>query len=84
MGKTGAQRQAAYRAKRPFAGEGENGERRLSTWVNTSASLALARLARHNGLSKRQMLEQLIRVADDATLAAMASDSPAWDAYFGV
>ena len=82
MAKTAAERQTAYRAKRPFAGEGENGQRRLSTWVNTGASLALARLAKHNGLSKREMLERLITVADDANLAGMELDSPEWEAYF--
>ena len=82
MAKTAAQRQAAYREKRPFAGEGENGQRRLSTWVNTGAALALARLAKHNGLSKREMLEQLIKMADDTNLAAMELDSPEWEAYF--
>jgi hypothetical protein len=82
MAKTAAERQTAYRAKRPFAGEGENGQRRLSTWVNTGASLALARLAKHNGLSKREMLERLITVTDDANLAGMELDSPEWEAYF--
>ena len=82
MAKTAAQRQATYRKKRPFAGEKEDGERRLNTWINTAASLALARLAKHNGQSKRAILEQLITVADDANLAAMELDSPAWRAYF--
>ena len=82
MGKTAAERQAAYRAKRPFAGEGENGQRRLNTWVNTGASLALARLSKHNGLTRREMLERLITTADDANLAGLELDSPEWEAYF--
>ena len=82
MAKTAAQRQAVYRKKRPYAGEKEDGERRINTWINTAASLALARLAKHNGLPRRAILEQLITVADDANLAAMELNSPEWAAYF--
>ena len=44
MTTTSAERQQAYRAKRPFAGD--NGERRLQSWVSTATALALGRLAR--------------------------------------
>ena len=43
MAKTGAERQTAYRKGRPMAGE--NGERRINTWVSTGAALGLSRLA---------------------------------------
>ncbi len=46
MPKTAAERQAAYRARRPFAGTDNNGERRINTWVNTGTYLALKRLSR--------------------------------------
>ena len=39
MAKTAAQRQAAYRTRRPHAGNDGNGERRLSVWIDTGASL---------------------------------------------
>jgi hypothetical protein len=42
MAKTAAERQAAYRARRPHAGNGGNGERRLNVWIDTRASLARA------------------------------------------
>ena len=83
MSTTAAQRQAAYRKKRPFAGEDGNGERRLNTWLSTQASLALARLARHQGMSQRAVLEQLIVAADDENLVGMELDSEEWAAYLG-
>lgn len=82
MPKTAAQRQAAYRANRHNAGATGNGERRLNTWLTTEASLALARLAKHEQLTQREVLERLITVADDKILATLRAGTPAWDAYF--
>jgi hypothetical protein len=82
MGKTVAERQAAYRKQRPYAGKDSNGERRLNTWVSTRTSLALARLARKNKLSQRDMLERLVQNADDAILDSLVLDTPGWDIYF--
>lgn len=79
---TAAKRQAAWRNRRATAGE--NGERRINTWVSTGAALALARLARHHGLTQRAMLERLIAVADEAVTAELDPMSHAWDAYFTV
>ncbi|WP_426104106.1 hypothetical protein [Massilia sp. TSP1-1-2] len=80
MAKTAAERQAAYRARRPMAGS--NGERRLNTWVSTGTHLALERIATRDGVTQRQVLERLIRVEDDRILAGMAPDTPEWLAYF--
>jgi hypothetical protein len=80
--RTVAERQAAYRDRRTSAGE--NGERRINTWVSTGAGLALARLARHHGLTQRAMLEHLIAVADDTITAELDPTSQAWEAYFTV
>lgn len=80
--RTAAERQAAYRKRRPMAGE--NGERRINTWVTTRAALALARLARHHGVTHREMLERLIVAADDKITAKLDPKSHAWDAYFNV
>jgi hypothetical protein len=80
MAQTGAERQAAYRRRRATAGD--NGERPLNTWVSTGASLALARLARHHGMSQRMMLERLIVVADERISHRLDPTSPAWVAYF--
>jgi hypothetical protein len=80
--RTTAERQAAWRNRRATAGE--NGERRINTWVSTGAALALARLARHHGLTQRAMLEHLLAMADDAVTAELDPMSHAWDAYFTV
>ncbi len=82
MAKTAAERQAQYRATRYKAGAGGNGERRLNTWVSTETHLALERLARHYGVTQREMLERLIRAEDDGVLAGIHTDTPEWDAYF--
>ncbi len=81
MNKTNSERQAQYRRRRSSAGE--NGERRLNTWVSTAASLALARLAAHQGLTRRAMLEQLILTADQAVTANLELDGEPWRRYFG-
>jgi hypothetical protein len=84
MAKTAAERQREYRARRPFAGPDDNGERRLSTWVATGAAQALRRLAQHHGISQREMLERLILDADNRIVKALDPDSAAWAEYFGV
>lgn len=71
MSKTTAERQADYRAKRPFAGTDNNGERRINTWVNTGTALALERLASHYGVTKREMLERILLAEDARVMAGM-------------
>ncbi|MHB0872101.1 MAG: hypothetical protein ACYCQH_09860 [Acidithiobacillus ferrooxidans] len=78
---TTAQRQAKYRAKRPFAGKDENGERRINTWVHTGTYLALERLARHHGITRREMLERLV-VAEETRITATLVDEDLLDAYY--
>ncbi len=58
MAKTAAERQAAYRGRRATAGE--NGDKRINTWVDAGAALALDRLAEHHKLSKREALERVL------------------------
>ena len=82
MAKTSAQRQAEYRAKRVTAGVDGNGERQLSTWISTAAFLALVRLANRYGVTKRELIEGLIRIEDDKILATLDPDTPEWDEYF--
>jgi hypothetical protein len=79
---TAAERQAAYRKRRPEAGE--NGERRINTWVTTGTALALARLARRHGVTNREMLQRLITAADADIVAALDPTSPEWSGYFDV
>lgn len=80
MPKTTAQRQAEYRRRRATAGD--NGERRVNTWVCTAAALALERLARREGLTQRAMLERLILSADADVLEGLRPDTPGWTEYF--
>lgn len=80
--KSNSERQAEYRQRRKTAGD--NGERQLNLWVTSGAALALARLARREGLTKRQMLERLILSADASVSAGLDPDSDDWARYYGV
>lgn len=82
MALTAAERQAAYRKRRPTAGD--NGERRLNTWLTTGASLALARLARRYGVTQRNMIERLVLTMDEEIRNAIDPDTPEWIAYMRV
>lgn len=81
-GKTNAQRQADYRARRSTAGG--QGERHLSAWIDTGAALALERLARRAGTSQKAVLEALIAEADAEVCRGLDPDGDDWREYFGV
>ncbi len=81
MAKTTAERQANYRNGRSMAGE--NGERRINTWVSTGSHMALDRLAKRYGVTKREMLERLIGDADRQIIDSIETDEE-WDVYFNV
>ena len=81
MAKTPAERQKEYRANRQFAGEDGNGERRINAWVSTRAALALDRLAKRYGVTKREMLERLIISEEEKLLKTRKHDSPDGEAY---
>ena len=80
MAKTSAQRQAAYRSRR---NQGE-GIRRLNTWISMPAYCALQRLAKHEGISQRQLIEHLLLNADDEIVERLEPDTPQGEQYFGV
>lgn len=82
MAKTNAERQAEYRKRRPSAGEKGDGDRRLNTWVSSQASLALARLSVHYGVTMREMIEDLIIRTDERVLKKLDPESVEWKAYF--
>jgi len=82
MAKSAAERQAIYRKNRAYAGD--NGERRINTWVTTGISLALGRLARRYGVTNREMLEKLVGEADQAVVSSLDPDLPEWSTYFTV
>ncbi|MEF8732664.1 MAG: hypothetical protein V5B40_12395 [Candidatus Accumulibacter meliphilus] len=80
MATTSAERQRAYRARQSCAGE--NGERRLQTWVSTAAALALGRLARHAGMTRPTFLEKLVLDADQVITRAMSDET--FDKYLAL
>lgn len=80
LAKTVQERQKDYRNSRPHAGN--NGERRLNTWVTSAAAYALSRLACRYGVTNREMLERLIIEADKKVCDASDPDSTEWDEYF--
>ena len=80
MAKSAAERQREYRSRR---NDGE-GDRRINTWVSTGTDLALDRLAKRYGVTKRQVLERLIGDADKSILCTLELDSPEWKSYFKV
>jgi hypothetical protein len=81
MAKTAAERQKTYRAQRQFAGKNGSGERRVNTWVNTQTALGLERLARHHGVTKKEIIERLVSEAEDKVLERMKKPSPEWYIY---
>ena len=82
MAKTAAQRQAAYRARRHHAGTDNNGQRRLSIWLDTSVSIALARLACRYAVTKQDVLTKLIKAEDERILNSIDFESQEWQDYF--
>ena len=82
MAKTAAERQAAFRKKRPHAGE--NGERRINAWVTTGTYFALARLARRYGVTNLEILEKLVGEADQNISSTLDIDSAEGSVYYGV
>lgn len=80
MAKTPAQRQAAYRSRRNLG----EGIQRLNTWISIPAFCALQRLARHQGMSQRAVIEQMLFKIDDEVIETLKSDTPEWDRYFVV
>jgi hypothetical protein len=76
-----AERQAKYRQSKRQATD--MASKRLDCWLPVEAHFALARLARHQGKTKAQVLEALILSADYAEKKACATDED-FEAYLGV
>ncbi|MBW2185714.1 MAG: hypothetical protein JRG71_04680 [Deltaproteobacteria bacterium] len=81
MALTSTQRQAKYRANRSTAGD--NGERRLSTWVSTSALMALKRLTAHANTTQRDMIERLLLEEDQSVIDSLCSNDEELNKYIG-
>lgn len=82
--KTNAERQAAYRKSRITAGNNGDGEKRLHTYVSTETTFALSRLAKHYGVTRREILEKMILEADLEIQKTLELDSKEWDQYINV
>ena len=81
MGKSNAERQREYREKRRA---GRNDERQLNTWISTDSYLSLGRLARHEEVTMREILERLVIDADKKVIAGLDENQPEWYLYFNV
>lgn len=84
MAKTAAERQKQYRAQRQFAGEDGNGERRITAWVSTRAALALERLSRSYGVTKREILEKLLVAEEERVIQGLDLDSEEGKSYLQI
>jgi hypothetical protein len=80
MAKSASERQAQYRNTRSTSGD--NGERRVNTFVTTSAFLALERLSNRYAVTKKEMLEKLLLSADENITKTLDIDSKEWKEYF--
>jgi hypothetical protein len=81
MAKTNAERQKEYRKNRQISGVDNNGEHQLNTWISTGATLALDRLAIRYGVTKKEMLEKLIKSEDLKISSTLELDSQEWNDY---
>lgn len=67
---TAAERQRAYRQR----ARTEHNQRRVSTWLDASATIAIERLAKHWNVSQRQVIERLAIDAQDAVMRQLGDD----------
>ncbi|HIJ94819.1 MAG TPA: hypothetical protein HPP94_03590 [Desulfuromonadales bacterium] len=77
---TTAERQRAYRSRR---NDGD-GVRRIDTWVSDEAFRALKRLAHHEGVSRKEIIQRLILDVDAGILKRLEIDSLEWAVYMNV
>ncbi len=70
MSLTNAQRQARYRAARPFVDDG-NGQRRVAAYLPNNTAFDLDRLTRHYGMSQRDVLDKVIKAAVESLTKGM-------------
>jgi hypothetical protein len=83
-GSRAASRLSATPQARPLSVRRAGGYRRYpASWITTAAFLALARQARHQGVTKRAMLERVIGDGQKKTLATIRG-TPAQAAYWKV
>lgn len=77
MAKTNAERQKAYR-------ENKQGDKALHVWISEEASLALKRLSSHYDEPQKNIIQEIILLADKAIIDSLEKDSYQWQKYFSV
>ncbi|HGG6853499.1 TPA: hypothetical protein ACJHAA_004381 [Salmonella enterica subsp. enterica serovar Onderstepoort] len=83
MSLTNAEKQKRYRDNKNK--RGRLGDSRINTFVTFETAQALGRLSNHYGLTKREILELLIKNADESVVNNIADvDSTEWKNYFDI
>ena len=77
MAKTNAERQKTYR-------DNKQGDKALNLWISQEASLALKRLSVHCKETQKNIIQEMILLADKAIIDSLEKDSYQWQAYFSV
>lgn len=72
--KTSAQRQADYRRRQELNLGHDFSKVNLNVWITYDTKLALARLANRSGVSAVEILQQLIKQADQAVFDSLVDD----------
>lgn len=57
-------------------------QRRVSAWISAEAALGLRRLARHHGVTQREIIERLVIAAQDEVMRDLADAD--FERYLGV
>lgn len=75
MAKTNSERQKAYR-------ENKQGDKALNVWISHEASLALKRLSAHYDVPQKEIIQEMILLADRQISDSLEKDSYQWQDYF--
>lgn len=82
MAMSNAEKQRRYRNNRVKTGG--LCEYRINTFVSSGCYFALDRLSRYYSITKRQALELLIKISDEAIINNLEIDTDEWNKYFNI
>lgn len=77
MAKTNAERQKAYRDKK-------QDDKALHVWISQEASHALKRLSSHYDEPQKNIIQEMILLADKSVIDSLEKGSYQWQTYFSV
>lgn len=80
IAQTNADRQRAYRARK--SQQWRQDLYSVNLTLESDANFALARLAKHYGVSVSAVVAKLVKDADDSLISTMAYDSDEYEEYF--